>query len=53
MDFEFTEEERNVVLSMLDECEHGLNASDDNELQTKFHLLKQHVETLFSKARSK
>lgn len=50
---EMTEEERDAILSIFDECEHDLNASEMSNLQYKFPILKQYIKALFSRAHTK
>ena len=47
----FTEEEREAMLLMLDECKR--EAESNNNLHSKLHFLEQHIKAFFSRAQSK
>jgi transcriptional regulator with XRE-family HTH domain len=47
---EFTEEERNVILSLFDECQ---RESENSHLHSKLHFLEQHIKALFGRAHTK
>lgn len=50
---ELTDEEQDILFSIVAECEHHLTASDVTTLRQTFHFLKQHLKALFSRAESK
>jgi transcriptional regulator with XRE-family HTH domain len=47
---EFTEEERNVILSLCDQCQ---RESENSHFQSKLHFLEQHLKALFGRAHTK
>ncbi len=47
---ELTEEERDTIVSMIEECQ---QESDMSHLQSKLHFLEQHIKAFFSRAQSK
>lgn len=50
----FTEEERNMMLSMLSECQRDAdNSLKNTPLHSKLHFLEQHIKAFFSRSQNK
>ena len=48
---ETTEQERDTILSLLEECKQ--DSENNGLLQSKCHFLEQHIKAFFSRAQSK